>query len=184
MPQQLPDYLGPDLDVVFVGFNPGERSAQVGHYYAWHGNQFWNLLYESGMLKEKLAHTDDHRMPEFGLGLTDLVKRWSKSAGELHLHEFHEGRELLAQRLQAAAPGARVFAFNGKGVYERFCGRAVKLGWQRERLLGARVFVLPSTSGRNGSLTRAQKLGYFRKLADWLNRNGERCSCNGNARPS
>jgi mismatch-specific thymine-DNA glycosylase len=170
VPQQLPDYLRPGLNVVFVGFNPGERSAAVGHYYAWPGNQFWRFLFESGLLREKLAHTEDHRLIEFGMGLTDLVKRWSKSAGELRPREFRDGKLLLAQRLRLAA-GARVVAFNGKGAYEKFCGRSIKLGWQRERIHGARVFVLPSTSGRNGSLTRAEKLRYFRRLAQWVKRN-------------
>ena len=29
----LPDYLAPDLDIVFVGINPGAYSAEVGHYF-------------------------------------------------------------------------------------------------------------------------------------------------------
>jgi len=66
MPQQLPDYLRPGLDVVFVGFNPGERSARVGHYYAGRGNQFWNFLFESGLVKERLEYKDDRRTLEFG----------------------------------------------------------------------------------------------------------------------
>ncbi len=78
--------------------------------------------------------------------------------------------DLLA--LNEAAQGARVVAFNGKGAYEKFSGRLVRLGWQRETVEGARVFVLPSTSGRNGSLTRAAKLKYFRRLARWVRRNG------------
>ena len=183
VPQQLPNYLRPGLAVVFVGFNPGERSARVGHYYAGRGNQFWNFLYESGLLKEKLGPTEDHRMLKFGFGLTDLVKRWSKSATDLQLHEFRRGQVLLGDRLQAVARGARVFAFNGKGVYEKFRRCEVRLGWQRERLWGARVFVLPSTSGRNGSLTRAEKLRYFRRLAEWVELDARRCSSRGNARP-
>ena len=52
--RELPDYLKRGLDVVFVGFNPGERSAHIGHYYAGRGNQFWNFLYESGLVPERL----------------------------------------------------------------------------------------------------------------------------------
>jgi TDG/mug DNA glycosylase family protein len=168
MPLQLPDYLRPGLEVVFVGFNPGERSARVGHYYAGRGNQFWNFLFESGLIPEKLDWKDDHRILEFGIGMTDLVKRWSKSSSELRAKEYRDGVAGLAQRMHQRAPGARVVAFNGKGVYEKFCGHAVRLGWQRESIEGARIFVLPSTSGRNGSLTRAEKLGYFYRLARWV----------------
>jgi TDG/mug DNA glycosylase family protein len=54
MHAELPDYLRPGLKLVFVGFNPGERSARIGHYYAGRGNQFWNFLYESGLVPEML----------------------------------------------------------------------------------------------------------------------------------
>lgn len=168
MPRELPDYLRPGLKVVFVGFNPGERSARIGHYYAGRGNQFWDLLFESGLLPEKLAPEDDCRMLEFQYGLTDVVKRWSKSANDLKAPDFKRGVPLLRGKLQNAGP--RVVAFNGKMGYEKFHGRPSHLGWQRGYFAGARVFVLPSTSGRNGSLTRAQKLAYFRRLARWVNR--------------
>jgi len=173
MPQHLPDYLQPGLRVVFVGFNPGERSARLGHYYAGHGNQFWNLLFQSGLLPVKLGWEEDGRVLEFGIGMTDLVKRSSKSSSDLRADEYRAGILRLSRRLQEAAPGASVVAFNGKGVYEKFIGRAVRLGWQRELMDGARVFVLPSTSGRNGSLSRTEKLEYFRQLARWVKRNAK-----------
>lgn len=170
MHRQLPDYLRPGLKVVFVGFNPGDRSSRVGHYYAGRGNQFWNFLYESGLVPEKLTPEDDHRALEFGLGLTDVVKRWSKSSNDLRAADFRKGRPELAAKLRLVAP--RAIAFNGKVAYEKFSGRPARLGWQRKLLEGARVFVLPSTSGRNGSLTRAAKFAYFRQLGSWV----EQCS--------
>ncbi len=165
---ELPDYLRPGLQVVFVGFNPGERSARIGHYYAGRGNQFWNFLFEAGLTPVQLRPEDDYRLPEFGIGATDLVKRWSRSANDLSGQEFREGIPALRAKLASNEP--RAVAFNGKTAYERFCGHAVRLGLQRERIGAARVFVLPSTSGRNGSLTRFEKLGYFRQLARWLKR--------------
>jgi TDG/mug DNA glycosylase family protein len=167
MHRQLPDYLRPGLKVVFVGFNPGERSARIGHYYAGRGNQFWNLLYESGLVPERLRPEDDHRVLEFGLGLTDVVKRWSKSSSELRAEDYRQGAPRLTAKLRKYTP--RVVAFNGKVVFENLHGRPAWLGWQRQPIEGARVFVLPSTSGRNGSLTRAGKLRYFRRLAKWVN---------------
>lgn len=170
MHRELPDYLRPGLSVVFVGFNPGERSARIGHYYAGRGNQFWPLLFESGLIPCRLGPEDDHRILEFGIGMTDVVKRWSKSAGELRAADFKNGIPRLRRVLKGASP--HVVAFNGKTAYEKFRGRSVKLGWQKETLEGARVFVLPSTSGRNGSLTREGKLAFFRRLARWVKRNG------------
>ena len=170
MHHRLPDYLQPGLKVVFVGFNPGERSARVGHYYAGRGNQFWNLLYESGLVGEKLGPEDDHRVLEFGLGLTDVVKRWSRSSGLLRAIDYKKGIPPLLAKLRQVRPCT--VAFNGKMAYEKVSGGSARLGLQREPFEGARVFVLPSTSGRNGSLTRAAKLGYFRLLARWVRKNG------------
>ncbi len=158
------------MDVVFVGFNPGERSARIGHYYAGRGNQFWNFLFESGLAPERLRPEDDHRVLEFGVGLTDVVKRWSDSSNALRAADYRRGVPRLIANLLKVSP--RVVAFNGKVAYEKFSGRPARLGLQPETLAGARVFVLPSTSGRNGSLTRAAKLRYFRWLARWVKKYG------------
>jgi TDG/mug DNA glycosylase family protein len=166
---ELPDYLSAGLDLVFVGFNPGDRSSQIGHYYAGRGNQFWNFLFESGLIREHLGPEHDCRVLEFGIGLTDIVKRWSRSSSSLRAADYREGVPRLLSKVGACKPG--VVAFNGKLAYERLTGKPVRLGWQRERLHGLRVFVLPSTSGRNGSLTRSAKLAYFRQLAHFVKGN-------------
>ena len=161
----LSDYLRSGMKLVIVGCNPGDRSARVGHYYAGRGNEFWPMLYESGVLPELLEHRDDKRMIEFGIGLTDLVKRPTRGTEELRREEFAEGRILLGQKLEQYAP--QVIAFNGKTAYERFSQRPCKLGLQKERIYGAQVFVLPSTSGKNAT-GRGAKLRYFRQLAKLL----------------
>ncbi len=163
----LPDYLRRGMKLVVVGFNPGERSARLGHYYAGRGNLFWPMLYDAGIVPELLDYQDDKRLIEFGIGLTDLVKRPTRGIEEIDRHEFAEGRVLLAQKLEQYAP--RVIAFNGKLVFEKFAQRSCKLGLQKERLYGALVFVLPSTSGQN-AVGRGQKLRHFRQLAQVLKR--------------
>jgi TDG/mug DNA glycosylase family protein len=154
------------MKMIMVGANPGDRSARVGHYYAGRGNQFWPIMYESGVIPEPLSYEDDRRILEFGIGMTDLVKRPTRGVDEIERQEFAEGRVLLAQKLEDLRP--RVVAFNGKMVYEKFAGRQCKLGLQKEELYGAKVFVLPSTSGLNGGTERAVKTRYFKKLAALL----------------
>jgi mismatch-specific thymine-DNA glycosylase len=161
----LPDYLRNGMKLIIVGCNPGDRSARVGHYYAGRGNEFWPLLYDSGVVPELLDHNSDKRMIEFGIGLTDLVKRPTRGIEELHREEFAEGRILLAQKIEQYAP--QVIAFNGVGTFENFAQRPCKPGLQKERLYGAQVFVLPSTSAKNAK-GRGQKLRYFRQLAKVL----------------
>jgi len=162
----LPDYLRKGMRMILVGANPSDRSARVGHYYAGRGNQFWPILYESGVIPEPLGYEDDRRIIEFGIGLTDLVKRPTRGIEEIDRREFLEGRVLLAQKIEELRP--RLVAFNGKLVYEKFAGRPCKLGLQKERLYGAQVFVLPSTSGQNAGASLAVKTRYFKKLAGLL----------------
>jgi double-stranded uracil-DNA glycosylase len=158
----LPDHLRKGMKLVIVGCNPSESSVRVGHYYAGRTNQFWPILYESGVVPEPFDYHDDKRVIEFGIGLTDLVKRPTKGAEELTRGDFAEGRIVLSQKLEEFAP--HVVAFNGKIVYEQFSQRKCKFGLQKELLYGARVYVLPSTSSQNAQ-GKSEKLQHFRKLA-------------------
>ena len=161
--QSLPDYLQPNLCLVFIGFNPGQHSAAVGHYYAGRGNLFWPLLYEAGLVPEPITHAEDHRVLEFGIGLTDLVKRPTRSSNNLSAAEAHAGAADLLHKILTYTP--RVICFNGKGVYTWFSQRqAFDLGLQTEMIGRTRLFVMPSTSARNGHFSRAEKTAYFRNL--------------------
>src|SRR5882762_9817786 len=161
----LPDHLRSGMKLVIVGCNPGDRSARVGHYYAGRGNEFWPLLHDSGIVPELLDHKDDKRMIEFGIGLTDLVKRPTRGIEELRREEFAEGRIVLSQKLEQYAP--QVIAFNGKGTFENFAQRPCKLGLQKDMLYGEQVFVLPSKRAKN-EIGQGPKLRYFRQLAKVL----------------
>jgi len=160
--RRLPDYLRPGLDIVFVGINPGLRSAATGHHYAGNGNLFWPLLYEAGFLPEPLTYEDDWRAPEFGIGLTNLVDRPSRGMDDLSLEEMREGARRLREKLLRYRP--RVVCFNGKRIYEVFSGRRCTLGLQPERLEDAIIYVMPSTSARTASYQREEKLRFFREL--------------------
>jgi TDG/mug DNA glycosylase family protein len=163
----LPDYLRPHLRLVFVGFNPGTRSAAIGHYYAGRGNLFWPLLYESGLVPEPLTYAEDQRVLEFGIGLTDLVKRSTPSSADLSTAEARAGAEVLQRKLLMHAP--HVTCFNGKGVYAWYSRqKSVALGPQDTTIGISRVFVAPSTSGRNGSVSRKDKAEAFRSLARFV----------------
>lgn len=163
----LPDHLRKGMKLVIVGCNPSESSVRVGHYYAGRTNQFWPILYESGVVPEPFDYHDDKRVIEFGIGLTDLVKRPTKGVEELTREDFAEGRIVLSQKLEEFSP--HVIAFNGKITYEQFSQRKCKFGTQKELLYGARVYVLPSSSSQN-TLGKGEKLKHFRKLAQLVSR--------------
>ena len=161
--QNVRDYLRPGLDLVIVGINPGLRSGTTGRHYAWPGNHFWPLLHESGIVPEPLTHAEDHRVLEYGIGLTNLVDRTSRSASDLTPAEMRAGALSLREKLLACRP--RIICFNGKGIYEAFAGRKnVSLGLQEETLDGSLLFVVPSSSARTAAYQRPAKLAYFREL--------------------
>jgi len=166
----LPDYLRKGMKLVIVGCNPSESSVRVGHYYAGRVNQFWPALYKGGVVPEPFDYHDDKRVIEFGIGLTDLVKRPTKTTAELTREDFAEGRIVLSQRLGEYTP--HVIAFNGKLAFEQFAQRKCKFGLQKDLLYGARVYVLPSTSGASAT-GRSEKLRHFRKLAQLVARIGK-----------
>jgi TDG/mug DNA glycosylase family protein len=161
----LPDHLRKGMKLVIVGCNPTESSVRVGHYYAGRDNSFWPILFESGVVPEPFDYHDDKRVIEFGIGLTDLVKRPSKTTETLTREDFAEGRIVLAQKLEEFLP--RVLAFNGKLAFEQFAQRKCKYGLQKDSLYTARVYVLPATPGPHDK-NKSEKMLHFRKLAQLI----------------
>ena len=155
------------MKLIIVGCNPSESSVRAGHYYAGRSNLFWPALFESGVVPEPFNYPDDRRVIEFGIGLTDLVKRPTRGIEELKREDFAEGRIVLSQKLEEFCP--RVVAFNGKMTYEQFAQRKCNYGLQKELLYGAQVYVLPSTSGQN-ALGKSDRVRHFRNLARLVER--------------
>ncbi len=140
----LPDILVPDLRLVFCGTAAGAASAKAGAYYAGPGNAFWETLYLTGLTSLRLSPSEFMRLPEFGIGLTDLCKISYGSDLEVDTTEFDV--DGLQAKVSAAEP--RRLAFNGKNAARGALEREVTYGVQPEQIGGAEVWVLPSTSGR------------------------------------
>lgn len=144
MGEVLPDLLLPDLRVVFCGTAPGTASARAQAYYAGPGNAFWQALHLTGLTPVELVPAEFARLPEFGIGLTDICKVSYGSDAEVGVAEFDVGA--LQGKIAAAGPG--YLAFNGKNAARGALERDVAYGPQDEQVGGAPVWVLPSTSGR------------------------------------
>lgn len=166
----LPDFLRPGLDLVFVGINPGIKSAETGHHYAGPGNAFWPLLYESGLVSEPLTYEQDARVLEWAIGLTNMVQRASRSVSDLSRDELRAGAAELRRKLERYAP--RVVCFNGKVIYDVYAGHGAKFGRQTERIGEALVYVMPSTSARTAAYHRADKLRFFEELRQLVRSSG------------
>jgi TDG/mug DNA glycosylase family protein len=167
---KLPDYLSASLRVVICGTAAGTTSAGVGHYYAGAGNEFWPLLWQSGLTPAPLFPSTDRRVLEFGIGLTDLAKKVAAS-GDRGL-AGHYDVDGFVVKIERYAP--TWVAFHGKEagkVASRALGQggSVALGEQRWLVANSRVFVLPSASGANRDASRLEgktsRVEWFKELA-------------------
>ncbi len=166
--QPLPDHLAPDLRILFVGINPGLRSATLKHHYAGHSNRFWKLLCDANLLPEPLSYRDDGRLPQWGLGLTNLVSRPTAGLGDLTAQELAGGRQALRRKIRRYRP--RVVALLGMTLYPALFPRAPKQpaprpGLQVVTLEEARIVLLPNPSGRNAAYSYPSMIEAFRELA-------------------
>jgi TDG/mug DNA glycosylase family protein len=157
----LPDVLPSGLRVVFCGTAAGTASARARAYYAGPGNAFWPTLQATGLTPELLEPEEFRRLPEFGIGLTDICKVLHGSDAEVGTVEFDV--DGLRSRIAEAEPAH--LAFNGKNAAAGALERPVSFGLQEEQFGGAQVWVLPSTSG---AARRFWKPGPWEELAEAL----------------
>ena len=170
--QRLTDHIRLGVQILFVGINPGLRSAVTGHHFAGHSNRFWKLLFESKLVSEPLTYRDDWRLPEWGLGLTNIIQRPSAGIDGLKPQEYIAGRKRLIARVKHYRP--HIVALLGVTIYrtlfpEYRTGR-ISLGLQAKTLADRPVFVLPNPSGRNAHYSYRAMLTAFRALRNAINK--------------
>ncbi len=164
--QRLTNHIRPGVRILFVGINPGLRSATTGHHFAGHSNRFWKLLFESKLVSEPLSHQDDWRLPDWGLGLTNIIQRPSAGVDTLKPQEYTVGKKRLMAAVTRYRP--HIVSLLGVTIYRTlFSGHRterISLGLQDETLAGRPVFVLPNPSGRNAHYSYRTMLAAFRAL--------------------
>jgi TDG/mug DNA glycosylase family protein len=158
--KELRDRVKRPVNVLFVGINPGVRSATIGHHFAGYSNRFWKLLYESGLVPEPLTAEDDVRLPGLGYGVTNVIPRVTPGIDTLRPEEYVAGVKVLRRKVRRWRP--RIVAFVGVTLYRVIFGcrpgTVVKLGVQAQEFESARVFVLPNPSGRNANYSYGEML--------------------------
>ena len=174
----MQDRIAPGVKLLFVGINPGVRSATTGHHFAGPSNRFWKLLWEARLTPEPFTHEDDVRLPELGMGVTNLVARPSPGIDVLKPAEYVAGWKILEQKIAHFRPA--VVALVGVTLWrailplvlqdpdKRAQAARVKCpGPQSLEVHGAQIFVLPNPSGRNAHYSREEMLSAFRSLRRW-----------------
>jgi TDG/mug DNA glycosylase family protein len=180
---RLKDRIKPGVRVLFVGINPGVRSALTGHHFAGFSNRFWKLLFESGLVPEPITFKEDDRLPEFGFGITNLIPRPSPGINDLVPSDYVEGWKTLDTKIHRYRP--KVVALVGVTLFRAIepllagevdrkaraamRSRPIVLGPQPVVIHDAQVFVLPNPSGRNANFTHGEMLAAFTALRIMLN---------------
>ncbi len=161
--REVPDIIAPNLKILFIGYNPGVRSAETGHHFAGYSNRFWKLLHHAGLTPYQLKPEEDQRILQYGYGITNIVARPSRTAAEITQEEYAAGREILRQKLAAYLPAIACFA--GIGIYKAFAGiKKPVCGLQARSVVAAVTdFIVPSPSGLNRMIFAAQ-LSFYQQL--------------------
>ena len=163
----LPDIVGPDLQVLFCGINPGLKSAEVGHNFARPGNRFWPALHGAGFTPRLLRPEEDVDLPRYGLGITNLVSRPTAAASELSDEELRAGAAELEALVARWRP--RVVAVVGLGAWRTgFRRPRAVIGLQEETIAGVPVWLLPNPSGLNANHQLPELVRLFSELREWV----------------
>jgi len=166
--KEVPDIIAPNLIILFIGYNPGVRSAMTGHHFAGYSNRFWKLLYESKLTPHLIRPEEDQTILQYGFGITNIVARPSRTAAEITSREYGLGREILQKKLAVYKPAIACYA--GIGVYKEFSGmKNTSCGLQLKGVVdNVMDFVVPSPSGLNRMVFSEQLYFYLElhKLAN------------------
>jgi TDG/mug DNA glycosylase family protein len=159
----------------------------TGYAYAHPTNQFWKLLYSSGITAQLHPPSDTYKLPElYNIGNTNIVERPTRDASMLSKQEMLDGVPILEAKIREKKPQAVCLV--GKGIWEAVfrvkCGRPLrkedfKHGWQESFFNmgrdpsdpgwdGTPVFVATTTSGLSTNLTFEQKKAIWAELGQWV----------------
>jgi TDG/mug DNA glycosylase family protein len=157
----LADTVGPGMRLLVSGLNPSVYSADAGVPFARPGNRFWPAALGSGLVRRDRDPID--ALTASGIGLTDLVKRATRTAAELDADEYREGLARVERLVRWLQPG--VVCFVGLAGWRAVVDRTARAGWQPQPLGGRPVYVMPSTSGLNGRSSLGDLTGHLRSAA-------------------
>lgn len=167
----VPDLLGRDLRLLFVGINPGLWTAAAQAHFAKRGNRFYPALHLAGLTvtaidaSAGLSPEDSAQLTSLGIGITNIVNRATARADELSASEVRTGGIELTQKVSRLGPAVVVVL--GITAYRvAFDRPQAKGGWQSESLGGASLLVAGNPSGLNAHATVASLAEAFKEAAD------------------
>lgn len=167
----VPDLIGDDCRLLFVGINPGLWTAATQTHFCHPSNRFYPALRSAGLIDwtvdADVGMSDNQRvdLTDRGLGITNLVERATVRASELTRDELEAGGLRLSGLVERLSP--RVVAIAGVTAYRDAFGEpGATLGRRDSKVANADLWVVPNPSGLNAHETVDSLAGWYRAVAD------------------
>ncbi|HWB88606.1 MAG TPA: mismatch-specific DNA-glycosylase [Acidimicrobiia bacterium] len=167
----VPDLIGPQVLLLFVGINPGLWTAATQTHFCHPSNRFYPALRRAGVLDWSVdpehGMTAEQRddFVRRGMGITNLVNRATIRASELSRAELRAGGQRVRRLVDDLAPA--VVAVAGVTAFrEAFATRDAALGRQPDDLGPSQLWVVPNPSGLNAHETIETLADWYRRVAD------------------
>jgi TDG/mug DNA glycosylase family protein len=141
----LADTVGAGMRLLVCGINPAIFSADAGVGYARPGNRFWPAALAAGVVDKDRDPLD--ALVRHGVGMTDFVKRATRTAAEVTPAEFREGHRRVTRLVEWLRP--RAVCFVGLAGWRAAVDSKAVPGLQPGGIGGRPAYVMPSTSGLN-----------------------------------
>lgn len=154
----LPDVVGPGMRLLLCGLNPSLVAADAGFGFAGPTNRFWKVAVDAGVVGR--ARDPWRALAVDRIGMTDLVKRATPSAKELHADEYRAGAARVGRLVGRLRP--RAVCFVGLAGWRAAVDRQAVAGWQPAGFAGVPAYVMPSTSGLNARTPPEELAGHLR----------------------
>ena len=161
----MPDLIGPDVRLLFVGINPGLWTAASQTHFAHPGNRFYPALLRAGIIdrdidrSDGMTDADRAHLIERGIGITNVVRRTTaRGVGADGTPSFgpaaSELRSFVAEHRPAVVAIAGITAYR-----TAFREPNAPMGEQPGGFEGARLWVVPNPVGS----TRTRRSSRWRR---------------------
>jgi TDG/mug DNA glycosylase family protein len=158
----LADTVGPGMRLLMCGVNPSLYSADAGVGYGRPGNRFWPAALAAGIVtRDRDPH---HAVAHHGVGMTDFVKRATRTAAEVTDDEYGIGFARVERLVEWLRPGAVCFV--GLSGWRSAVDGKAKPGVQPGTIGGRPAYLMPSTSGLNARVSVGELAAHLAAAAE------------------
>lgn len=168
--KSVPDLVGENLRLLFVGINPGLWTAAAQAHFAKRGNRFYPALALAGLTDHVidasagLRPEDSEHLISRGIGITNIVNEATARADELSADQLRQGGHDLEHKVARLTPVVVVIL--GLTAYRVAFNRpSATNGWQPNDIAGTKLMVVGNPSGLNAHQTVASLAEMFREAA-------------------